>query len=87
MSQSWWVYMIQTCNGRLYTGIATDVERRFAEHSSGGAKAAKFFRSDPPETVVYRAPMADRSAASREEARIKSLSRAAKLALAANGHL
>lgn len=73
----WWVYMVRTAGGKLYTGISTDVERRFEEHlatSLGtGKKGAKFFRSDRPETVVYREACSDRSSASQREAAIKQL--------------
>ena len=76
----WWVYMLRSRSGKLYTGISTDPQRRFAEHSDS-AKGARFFRGDPPEAIVYLEAAADRSAASRREAAIKKLSRAAKLAL------
>ena len=31
---NWWVYIIQCRNKSLYTGITTDVERRFDEHQN-----------------------------------------------------
>lgn len=69
--------MVRTATGKLYTGISTDVERRFQEHletSLGkGNKGAKFFRSDRPEAVVYREACSDRSSASQREAAIKQL--------------
>lgn len=80
MSQ-WWVYMVRCRSGRLYTGITTDTDRRFREHCGEGGKGARFFRSDPPEALVYRESAVDRSAASRREAEIKKLPRARKLAL------
>ena len=40
-ARQWYLYMLQLASGQLYTGITTDVERRFAEHQSGSAKAAK----------------------------------------------
>jgi hypothetical protein len=40
MSQ-WSLYIIRTINGDLYTGITTDVDRRFAEHQAGGKKSAR----------------------------------------------
>jgi putative endonuclease len=74
----WWVYMVRTVSGKLYTGISTDVERRFQQHldtSRGlGNKGAKFFRSDAPAAVVYREAFPDRSSASRREVHIKQLS-------------
>lgn len=78
----WWVYMVQTESGKLYTGISTDVARRFGEHVAGSAKGgAKFFHSDPPKKVVYQQACADRSDASQQEAAIKKMRRQQKLAL------
>ena len=48
----WYVYMLLCADGSLYTGSATDVERRFEEHRSG--HGAKYTRSHPPLAVVYR---------------------------------
>ena len=45
---SWFVYIIRCGDLSLYTGIATDVDRRFAEHESQGAKAAKYLRGATP---------------------------------------
>lgn len=86
MAANWWVYMVETESGRLYTGITTDVARRFCEHSntSASSKGAKFFRSDPASKVVYRELSESRSAASRREAAIKKLSRKEKLLLLAS---
>lgn len=69
--------MIQTQKGKLYTGIAVDVERRFLEHLSG-INGAKFFRSDPPEKVVYVENCLDRSDASIKEMATKKLTRKKK---------
>lgn len=77
----WWVYMIETKTGKLYTGISTDVERRFEEHAQQRAKGAKFFRSDPPQAIVYREELDSRSAATKREMSIKKLTRQAKLEL------
>jgi putative endonuclease len=74
-----WVYMLRCRDGSLYTGWSTDVERRLASHRAGSA--SKYTASRLPVELVYVAPMADASAARREEARIKSLDRAAKMAL------
>jgi putative endonuclease len=74
-----WVYMLRCRDGSLYTGWSIDVERRLASHRAGSA--SKYTASRLPVELVYLAPMADAAAARREEARIKSLERAAKLAL------
>jgi putative endonuclease len=82
----WWVYMVETESGKLYTGITPDVERRFSEHSGGGGaagkKGAKFFRSDKPKALVFREESKNRSEASKREAQIKKLSRQEKCLLA-----
>ena len=41
----WHLYMIRVKSGSLYTGIATDVDRRFAEHEAGGKKGSKYLRA------------------------------------------
>jgi len=73
------VYIIECENDKLYTGITTDVERRFQEHLSG--KGARFTRINRPIRVVYSKECGDRSTASKEELRIKRLTKAAKLEL------
>ena len=30
--KTWWLYIVETESGKLYTGITTDVNRRFNEH-------------------------------------------------------
>jgi putative endonuclease len=77
-----WVYMLNCADGSLYTGWSTDVPRRLAQHRSG--KASRYTASRLPVDLAFMAPMADRTAARREEARIKALGRAAKLALIAD---
>jgi putative endonuclease len=73
-----WVYMLRCADGSLYTGWSTDVERRLARHSRG--VASRYTASRLPVELALAMPMADRRAARREEARIKHLDRAAKLA-------
>jgi len=76
-----WVYMLRCGDGSLYTGWSTDVERRLARHRAG--KASRYTASRRPVELALVLGMADRAAAMREEARIKALDRAAKLALIA----
>ena len=78
----WFVYMIRASDGSLYTGVTTDVKRRFAEHCSVD-KQAKFFRGRQPLEVVYTEDHPDRSSAQRRESAIKRLSRVQKLELIA----
>lgn len=78
------MYVLRCEDGSFYTGIATDVERRFKEHRSRGPKAARYTRTHPPVALeaVWDAP--DRSIASKLEFRIKQLSHAEKKALIEN---
>ena len=76
----WFVYLIRATDNSLYTGITTDVERRFGEHLSGRA-GAKYFRGRSPAAVVFVEGGHDRSSASIREAQIKKLSRRQKLDL------
>ncbi len=76
-----WVYMLRCSDGSLYTGWSSDVSRRLARHRAG--KASRYTASRLPVELELVMPMADRSAARREEARIKALDRRAKLALIA----
>lgn len=78
----WSVYMVRTAEGALYTGISTDVERRFAQHAKG--LGAKFLRGRAPLELVYRLRIGDRSLAQRVEPRLKALSKAQKEALVAH---
>jgi putative endonuclease len=77
-----WVYMLRCADGSLYTGWSTDVRRRLAAHASG--RASKYTASRLPAELVFARPMRDRASARREEARIKALDRAGKLALIAS---
>ena len=75
--------MIRASDGSLYTGISTDVERRFMQHQRG--TGAKYFHlGRRPEQVVFRETGHDRSSASRREAAIKKLPRSAKLCMVAS---
>lgn len=82
---SWSVYIIRCADGSLYTGITTEVERRFAEHELQGLKSAKYLRGRAPLELVYSRVVGTRSEAAKEEWRIKRLSKAEKESLAGNG--
>jgi putative endonuclease len=74
-----WVYMLRCADGSLYTGWSTDLQRRLAAHAAG--RASKYTASRLPAQLVFAVRMRDRASARREEARIKALDRAGKLAL------
>lgn len=77
----WYLYLIRCTNGHLYTGITTDVTRRFNEHQSNGPKAAKYLRGKGPLTLMYQEQAGTRSDALKREIAVKKLSRTQKLAL------
>ena len=76
----WFVYIIQNEKGHYYTGITTDLERRFKEHQ-GSKKGAKFFRSGAPVDMVFSKRFLNRSLASKFEAQVKKLTRDQKINL------
>lgn len=78
----WFVYIILTTTNKLYTGITTNLERRFYEHKSG-ILGAKYTRANPPKEFVHIEFFDDRSNASKREYEIKKMSKAKKLELIA----
>ena len=78
---NYWVYILVCADGTLYTGLATDVGRRLAEHNGVGAKGARYTSARRPVRLVYQARFMSRSEAAKAEARIKALNRADKQSL------
>jgi putative endonuclease len=76
-----YVYLLRCRDGSLYCGWTSDIERRLAAHRSG--RASRYTASRLPIELAFARPMADATAARQEEARIKRLTRAEKLALVA----
>jgi putative endonuclease len=79
-NKNWCVYIIEASDNSLYTGITTDMERRWEQHS-GGKGGAKFFRGRSPKVLRFLEKDHCRSSASQREAAIKKLSRPSKLKL------
>ncbi len=79
MTNSWFVYLLECLNGKIYTGITTDVEARFKKHLTG--KGAKFTKMNPPLHIIGIKSCANRSEASKLEYQIKQLSALKKRAL------
>lgn len=75
----YFVYLLECADGSLYTGITTDVKRRFAEHQNG--IGSHFTRAKKAKRIVYCEPHKSRSLAQKREAEIKKWPRAKKLAL------
>jgi putative endonuclease len=70
----WSLYLLRGMDGTVYTGIATDVRRRIAEHESG-VRGAKYLRGRGPLSLLYERQVGDRSLATRLELLVKKLSR------------
>jgi putative endonuclease len=75
----WFCYLLECADGSLYAGITPTLERRVRRHNAGSA--SKYTRARRPVRLVWFEPWPDRAAASRREAALKRLRRAAKLAL------
>jgi len=76
----YFVYILRCEDKSLYTGITTDIERRFTEHKNG--KGGNYTRSRVAKEIVYTEKCEDRSSAQVREAQIKKLTRVEKLKLA-----
>ena len=79
MTKKWYIYIVECKNGSLYTGITTDVNRRLLQHNSG--KGGKYTKIRRPVKLRALFEAQNRSEASKEEYRIKQLSRIEKLKL------
>ena len=79
------LYILECSDKSLYTGITTDVHRRFAEHKA--LKGGHYTSSKRAVKIVYTEEHPNRSVASKREAEIKSLKRNKKLELIKNKKL
>ncbi|MFX1684291.1 GIY-YIG nuclease family protein [Paraburkholderia sp. A1RO-5L] len=77
----WFLYLLECADGSVYTGIAVDVQARFAQHANG--TGARYTRSRKPVRVLAQFELADRASALRAEYRVKRLTPREKRALAA----
>jgi putative endonuclease len=76
----YYLYILKCADETLYTGITVDLPRRVKEHNSSEL-GARYTRSRRPVKLVYSKEFSGRSGASKEEARIKKLSREEKLGM------
>ena len=75
----YYLYILECSDGSLYTGITTDVARRFKEHKN--KTGGHYTRAKRPVRVVYTEPHPDRSSALKREAEVKRWKREKKLDL------
>ena len=76
----WWVYMLRCADGSLYTGVTTDVLRRWQEHN-GGPRGARYTRARRPVALVMCVAVPGRAAAGRLELKQKADSSEQKTAV------
>jgi putative endonuclease len=75
----WFLYVLRTGDGALYTGVATDVRRRLAEHHAG--RGSRYLRGRGPLAIVYQRKLGQRSLALCAEHSLKRRTKAQKEAL------
>ena len=75
----YFVYLIECSDKSIYTGITTDLERRFSEHKNG--IGGHYTSSKEVVKVVYTEKYPDRSSALKRESEIKGWTRKKKLNL------
>lgn len=75
----YFVYLIKCNDGTIYTGITTDLKRRFIEHKNG--KGGHYTKSRGVTKILYSEPSKDKSSALKRESEIKSWTRNKKLTL------
>lgn len=76
----YYLYILKCADETLYTGITVDLERRIQEHNQSKL-GAKYTKARRPVKLIYSKKFRNRSSASKEENRIKHLSRKEKLEL------
>ena len=81
-NKPWFVYIVETQDGRLYTGITKNIVRRIHQHKEGSKKGgAKFFSLSRPKKIVFTEKFATRGFATKREIEIKKMTRKNKLLL------
>jgi len=79
MSDSWLVYLLRCSDGKIYTGVTNDLDKRLAAHNRGDA--SRFTRGRLPVTLLCTSGPLAKAEAFRLEYRIKRLPKEKKLAV------
>lgn len=74
----YYTYMIRCRNNSIYTGITTDLNRRFSEHKEKGEKGAKYTHTNEVVEFVAAWKSQDRVSATKLEYWIKRLNKSQK---------
>jgi putative endonuclease len=85
-STIWYLYLIRCRDGSLYTGISTDVSRRFGQHQKAGQGGSKYLKGRGPLVLAYHARVGPRSIALKVESRVKKLAKNRKEQLLQKPH-
>ena len=80
----WYLYIIRCCNDTLYTGISTDVDRRFAQHQNEGHAGSRYLKGRGPLSLVFKEKLGSRSLALKVEHRVKKMTKSRKEELIRN---
>lgn len=80
----YYTYIIRCSDKSLYTGITTDVKRRFEEHLAQSEKSAKYTRTHKAVKIEAVWQSKDRVSASKLEYQIKRLTKMQKEELIKN---
>ena len=79
----WWLYLVETVHGHLYTGVTLDVARRFAEHCAGAPRGARSLRGKGPLTLRFSCAVGTKRQALQLEYAVKQLEKSRKQSLIA----
>ncbi len=74
----WYLYLIRCRDGSLYTGISTDVNRRFHQHQGKGNTGSKYLKGKGPLTLVFQKRLGSKTLALKVEGKVKKLSKGRK---------
>ncbi len=74
----YYLYILRCEGGSLYTGITTDVNRRFEEHLAGRGVGAKYTKTHIPQKIELQLAVGSRAEASKLEFKIKHLQKQQK---------
>ena len=74
----WYLYLIRCRDSTLYTGISTNVDRRFAEHQGAGNAGSRYLKGRGPLSLVLQEKLGSKNLALKVERRVKRMSKARK---------
>lgn len=79
----WYIYILETMDGRFYTGATNDIARRITQHKAG--KGARFTRNFGFKKLLYKEGFLTKSDALKREKQIQSWTRQKKVELIKKG--